>query len=40
MIKFYVPEVEAVEEWIDKELQEVSNQELKKLEEKLAKEKV
>ena len=37
MLMHYVPEVTAVEEWKDEELESVSNEELKRLEEGLKK---
>lgn len=37
MLMHYVPEVSSVEEWKDEELEAVSNEELKKLEESLSK---
>ena len=37
MLMHYVPEVKSVEEYIDEEVESVSNEALKKLEEKLSK---
>jgi Fe-S cluster biogenesis protein NfuA len=37
MLMHYVPEVKSVEEFIDEEVESVSNEALKKLEEKLSK---